>query len=207
MSNGFLSKRVKRRDQLGITSDRYEFLGLDQAEPDLGDPIVGPSSVAANPFTGDVTNLYFVASDGSGNRYWTKQTDVVSGGVVTPGSITVRDEGVVVGAVNQVTDINFVGSGVTITSPASWVGAGASSVDIEIAVTDVAADGNIGNIQFKGSDGFIQGSDDLFYNASTQRVGLGSAIPTQKLDVQGNVVVSGIVTASGIRSTPNSARK
>ena len=35
---GFLSKRVKRRDQSGITSDRYEFLGLDQAEPDLGDP-------------------------------------------------------------------------------------------------------------------------------------------------------------------------
>ena len=196
MSNGFLSKRVKKRDPLGITSDRYEFLGLDQAEPDLGDPLVGPSSVAANPFTGDITNLYFVASDGNGNRYWTKQTDVVAGGVVTPGSITVRDEGVVVGSVNQVTDINFVGSGVTITSPASWVGAGSSSVDIVIAVTDVAADGNVGNIQFKGSDGFIQGSNDLFYNASTQRVGLGSAIPTQKLDVQGNVVVSGIVTAN-----------
>ena len=201
MSNGFLSKRVKRRDQSGITSDRYEFLGLDQAEPDLGDPIIGPSSVSANPFTGNVTNLYFVASDGSGSRYWTKQTDVVAGGVVTPGSITVRDEGVVVGSVNQVTDINFVGSGVTITSPASWVGAGASSVDIEIAVTDVAADGNIGNIQFKGSDGFIQGSDDLFYNASTQRVGLGSAIPTQKLDVQGNIVVSGIITANELSAS------
>ena len=201
MSNGFLSKRVKRRDQSGITSDRYEFLGLDQAEPDLGDPIIGPSSVSANPFTGDITNLYFVASDGSGSRYWAKQTDVVVGGVVTPGSITVRDEGVVVGSVNQVTDINFVGSGVTITSPASWVGAGASSVDIEIAVTDFAADGNIGNIQFKGSDGFIQGSDDLFYNASTQRVGLGSAIPTQKLDVQGNIVVSGIITANELSAS------
>jgi len=35
---GFLSKRVKRKSQTGITSDRYEFLGLDQAEPDLGDP-------------------------------------------------------------------------------------------------------------------------------------------------------------------------
>jgi hypothetical protein len=201
MSNGFLSKRVKRRDQSGITSDRYEFLGLDQAEPDLGDPIVGPSSVVANPFTGDVTNLYFVASDGSGTRYWTKQTDVVAGGVVTPGSITVRDEGVIVGGVNQVTDINFVGSGVTITSPASWVGAGASSVDIQIAILDVAADGNIGNIQYKGSDGFIQGSDDLFYNASTQRVGLGSAIPRQKLDVQGNVIVSGIVTANELSAS------
>ena len=198
MSYGFLSNRVKRRDQSGITSDRYEFLGLDQAEPDLGDPLIGPSSVSANPFTGDVSNLYFVASDGSGNRYWTKQTDVVAGGVITPGSITVRDEGVVVGGVNQVTDINFVGSGVTITSPASWVGAGSSSVDIQIAVTDVTGDGNVGNIQYKGSSGFIQGSDDLFYDASAQRLGLGTAIPTQKLDVKGNVAVSGILTANSI---------
>lgn len=198
MSYGFLSNRVKRRDQSGITSDRYEFLGLDQAEPDLGDPLIGPSSVTANPFTGDVTNLYFVASDGSGSRYWTKQTDVVAGGVITPGSITVRDEGVVVGSVNQVTDINFVGSGVTITSPASWVGAGSSSVDIQISVTDVTGAGNAGNIQYKGSSGFLEGSNDLFYNSSTQRLGLGTAIPTQKLDVRGNVFVSGIITANSI---------
>lgn len=198
MSNGFLSKRVKKRAQSGITSDRYEFLGLDQAEPDLGDPLVGPSSIAANPFTGDVTNLYFVASDGNGKRYWTKQTDVVAGGVVTPGSITVRDEGVVVGSVNQVTDINFVGAGVTITSPASWVGAGSSSVDIQIAVTDVLAAGNVGNIQYKGSSGFIQGSNDLHYDISNQRVGIGTSLPTQKLEVIGNARISGIITANSI---------
>ncbi len=198
MSNGFLSKRVKKRAQSGITSDRYEFLGLDQAEPDLGDPLVGPSSIAANPFTGDVTNLYFVASDGNGKRYWTKQTDVVAGGVVTPGSITVRDEGVIVGSVNQVTDINFVGSGVTITSPASWVGAGSSSVDIQIAVTDVTAAGSPGNIQYKGTSGFIQGSNDLHYDISNQRVGLGTNLPTQKLEVIGNTIISGVVTANSI---------
>ena len=197
---GFLSKRVKRRDQSGITSDRYEFLGLDQAEPDLGDPIVGPSSIGVNPFTGDVTNLYFVASDGSGHRYWTKQSDILVGGTVNPGSITVRDEGVVVGSVNQVTDINFVGSGVTVTSPASWVGAGSSSVDIEIAVTDVTANGNVGNIQYKGSNGFIQGSNDLFYDAINQRIGFGSALPRQKLDVQGNVIISGILTTGDLNA-------
>ena len=40
-----VSGRVKRTPQSGITSDRYEFLGLEQAEPDLGDPLVGPSSL------------------------------------------------------------------------------------------------------------------------------------------------------------------
>ena len=43
------SGRVKKIDQSGITSDRYNFLGLEQAEPDLGDPIVGVSSVSVNP--------------------------------------------------------------------------------------------------------------------------------------------------------------
>ena len=43
------SGRVKRIPQIGITSDRYEFLGLNQAEPNLGDPTVGPSSIGANP--------------------------------------------------------------------------------------------------------------------------------------------------------------
>ena len=45
----YSSGRVKKFDQTGITSDRYEFLGLEQAEPDLGDPIVGVSSVGIKP--------------------------------------------------------------------------------------------------------------------------------------------------------------
>ena len=49
------SGRVKRFPQTGITSDRYEYLGLEQAEPDLGDPIIGVSSVATNPFPSGIT--------------------------------------------------------------------------------------------------------------------------------------------------------
>ena len=197
---GFLSKRVKKIDQSGITSDRYEFLGLDQAEPDLGDPIIGVSSVGANPFTGNVADLYFVASNGSGKRYWTKQTDVIAGGTVTPGSITVRDEGVVVGSVNQITDINFVGSGVTVKNPATWVGAGSSSVDIQIVVTDVVGAGNSGNIQFRGTNGLLQGTNDLSYNTSTQRVGIGTNLPTEKLEVIGNAKVNDL-TAQNISAS------
>ena len=134
-----VSGRVKKTPQTEITSDRYEFLGLEQAEPDLGDPIVGPSSIGVNAYTGDIAESYILISDGSesGKRYWTKQPNIIAGGIVQPGAITVRDEGDIIGSVNQITDINFIGSGVTISSPASWAGAGSSSVDIQIAVFDV----------------------------------------------------------------------
>ena len=204
MSNGFLSKRVRRKDQSGITSDRYEFLGLDQAEPDLGDPIVGPSSVGINPYTGSVSDLYVLVSDnsGSGNRYWTQQANIISGGTVTPGSITIRDEGVVIGSINQITDVNFVGSGVTVTSPASWVGAGASSVDIEIAVTDVSMpSGQTGSIGYRDSSGLLQGANEFVYNPSNQRVGVGTALPTEKLEVAGNLKVTGDITAQDISAS------
>jgi hypothetical protein len=71
------SGRVRKFDQTGITSDRYQFLGLEQAEPDLGDPIVGVSSVIANPAPpGD--QYVLAAVDGQvGKRYWLKSTNLV----------------------------------------------------------------------------------------------------------------------------------
>lgn len=192
-----VSGRVKKLPQSGITSDRYEFLGLEQAEPDLGDPIVGPSSVGANPYTGDISNAYVLISDdaGGGNRYWAQQPNLIAGGIVNPGSITVRDEGVIIGSVNQITDINFIGSGVTVLSPASWVGAGSSSVDIEISVTDVAIpSGRTGSVGYRDSNSFLQGASDFIFNPVNNNVGIGSTIPTSKLDVLGNAKISGIVT-------------
>jgi len=200
----FLSKRVKKSPQTGIRSDRYEFLGLDQAEPDLGDPLIGPSSIGANPYIGNIGDLYVVASAGSGERYWTKQTSLISGGVVTPGSITIRDEGVVIGTVNQIADINFVGSGVTVTNPASWVGAGSSSVDVSITVTDVAVSGLTGAIPYKASNGFLLGADGLYYQPGNDYVGIGTSIPTVRLDVRGDVNVSGSVTTGILTATSGS---
>ena len=198
---GFLSKRVKKRPQSGITSDRYEFLGLDQAEPDLGDPLTGVSSVGVKPYTGATADLYVVSSAGSGERYWTKQTTLISGGVVTPGSITVRNAGTIVGAANQITDVNFVGSGVTVVNPATWVGAGASSVDVQITVTDVAVTGSTGAVPYKNSSGFLQGATDFVYSPTSTNVGIGSTIPTSKLDVLGNVKISGIATIGILTAT------
>ena len=194
----FLSNRVRKKNQSGITSDRYQFLGLDQAEPDLGDPLVGPSSIGVNPYTGAIENAYILVADASssGKRYWSKQTNVIAGGVVSPGSITVRNKGEIVGAVNQITDVNFVGSGVTVINPASWVGAGSSSVDINITVTDVALpSGLTGSVAYKDVSGLLQGSSEFIFNPANSRVGIGSTLPKEKLDVNGNVVVSGTISA------------
>lgn len=196
-NNGFLSKRVKLRNPSGITSDRYEFLGLDQAEPNLGDPTVGISSVGSKPYTGDTSNLYVLVADGTGtgSRYWTNQGNIISGGVVSPGSITVRENGAILGSVNQITDLNFVGNGVSLTSPASWIGAGSSSVDIKINIGISSASGNYKNIQYKGNSGYLDGSDSFVFDPTSQRVGINSTDPTVELDVIGNANVSGIVTA------------
>ena len=43
------SGRERKFNASGLTTDRYQFLGLEQAEPDLGDPLVGVSSVGAKP--------------------------------------------------------------------------------------------------------------------------------------------------------------
>lgn len=75
------SNRVKLRSQSGITSDRYQFLGLDQAEPSLGDPVVGVSSVGANPPPGGFSGKYVLVavSGNEGKRYWSSLEDIGAG--------------------------------------------------------------------------------------------------------------------------------
>jgi hypothetical protein len=196
----FLSKRVKKRDPSGITSDRYEFLGLDQAEPDLGDPIVGPSSVGVNPLPPSVDDPYVLVTDGSGTgkRYWTQKANLIAGGVLIPGSISVQNNGVRVGSVNIIKDINFVGSGVTVDPIA--IGATVGVATVRITVTDVFAAGQLSEIQYHGANGLLQGSTGFVYNASNQRVGIGSTTPREKLDVVGNLLVSGIASV-GVLTT------
>lgn len=98
----YLSRRVVRTPQSRLTADRYQYLGLNQAEPNLGDP---PGSELP------VGTQYMLVSlaEHPGERYWV---------TIPPGQIelgiTVRDEGNIIGGnagIGSITQLNFVGPG------------------------------------------------------------------------------------------------
>ena len=190
---GFTSKRVKKKPQTGITSDRYQFLGLDQAEPDLGDPLVGPSSIGANPVPISGNQYVLVANQNQlGKRYWVPTTNLTTG--LIPGSFTVFNNSIQVGLANSFSKFNFVGTGVTV----DYVGFANSDqtgiATVRISVLDLNGPGNVNSIPYKESNGLLAGASDFVY--SNTNIGIGSTQPTVKLDVIGNAKVSGIVTAT-----------
>ena len=183
----FQSKRVKKRSLSGLSTTRYQYLSLDQAEPDLGDPLVGPSSIGAKPYPpGDA---YILASFGGGDndpsRYWVSPSSLTGLGLgLVPGALTIRDEGLLVGAANSFTVLNFVGFGVTV----DFVGA-ASTQQTGIATIRVstASSGDEGTFQMAGADGFIAAVPNFKYDSSSGNVGFGTTVISEKLHIVGNI--------------------
>ena len=181
----YLSGRVKRTPQGALTTDRYLYLGLDQAGPNLGDP---PELDAIPSGT-----KYQIVSliDRPGERFWQE----VGGGLI-PGTITVRDEGLVVPRTNanpnlgisSITDINFVGAAVTV------VGFIKPDGDAGTAVTvTISPPGDNHGIIFN-NDGEFDTSPFLTFDNSVGigSVGIGTTSPTQNLHVVGNFRLEGI---------------
>ena len=72
----YLSGRQKLRPSNKLTEDRYQYLGLDQAEPNLADPLTSPGVPGG-------TQYQLVAVAGyDGRRYW-----VPIGGSLQPGRV------------------------------------------------------------------------------------------------------------------------
>ena len=83
----YLSGRVKRTPQDRLSADRYDYLDVKQAEPNLADPATSPPVPSGAQYQ-------LVAVPGyPGKRYW-----VPVGGGLIPGAISVYDEGVLVSA-------------------------------------------------------------------------------------------------------------
>jgi hypothetical protein len=150
----YLSGRVKRDPQSALSADRYKYLDLKEAEPDLGDPLVGPSSVGAKPVP--VGLNYIIVSTGTtaGERYWIPNQQ----GVI-PGSISVFEEGALVGGLSSTTQLNFLGNAITATP-----GPGINTTPPSVNIT-VRPPGDNGSVLFKELDDFAT-SSKLVFNSS-----------------------------------------
>ena len=187
------SGRVKKLPQSGLTSDRYQFLGLNQAEPDLGDPLVGVSSIVAKPFPPG--NQYVMINIGgdTGSRYWI-DTNNLQVGTLSPGAFTIFNNDVQIGLANSFTTFNFVGTGVTVDfvgpSPEEQTGI----ATVRIAVVDVLAPGDDYQIPYNDPiTGFLRGASGFAYRPDrNEAVGIGTELTNinYKLDVIGNVGIS-----------------
>ena len=196
---GFLSKRVKKKSQTGLTTDRYEFLGLDQAEPDLGDPLVGPSSVAANPAPIGGSKYVLIAAGGNtGKRYWVDTSSLSSTGLI-PGSFTLFNNNNQVGAANSFNKFNFVGAGVTVDFVSSDPSLQTGIATVRITVTDLVGPGNVNSIPYKASNGNLAGATDFVYSSGS--IGIGTAVPTATLEVVGSMKVSETITGTASTAT------
>lgn len=192
-----ISGRVKKTPQSGITSDRYEFLGLEQAEPDLGDPLVGPSSIGVNPHPPGVQ--YVLANvNGNGKRYWIRSSELVPPGL-SPGSFTVFNDSVQVGIANSFNVFNFVGTGVTIDYVGPEFDDQTGIATVRIQVVDFPAPGDPYELIYHDPNtGFVSAATSVVFR--NNNIGIGSTIPTKKLDVLGDINVSNAVYSDDIYS-------
>ena len=106
-SQRYLSGRVKIVDNSGLHTDRHLYVHPGEVEPNLGFPGERPI-----PLSDTYYKLITVPNGTTYDRYWEEDAGLI------PGSISVFDEGFLVGTANSITRLNFVGSGITaIASP------------------------------------------------------------------------------------------
>ena len=190
------SNRVKRTPQTGITSDRYQYLGLNQAEPNLGDPRVGPSSVGVNPIKAGKFYQLAAIAEYPGERYWSTQVGIGS----TLGVISVyANNELPNSAFERIHGLNFVGTGVTIETPPLELFDGIGIATIRFTVTDILNQGPEGQVIYNGSDGRLKSAENLYYYSGN--VGVGSTLPQYKLDILGTTRLNGILNAGGSNGT------
>src|SRR5210317_1033707 len=203
----YLSGRSKLTPQTRLKEERYKYLSVADAEPNLGEPLVGPSSIGAKPVP--VGQQYIVVSvpdnpaSFPGERYW-----IPNQGGIIPGSISVYDEGLdnLVGGLSSTTQLNFIGEAITAQGYLNPDFSPAPNVDIT-----VFAPGNNTEVLFNSSNDFATDTRFTFNNgllAAGDRivvgtggtvitttgigsVGIGTTQPTQELHLVGDFRITG----------------
>jgi len=200
----FISGRYKKTPQTGLTSDRYRYLSPGDAEPDLGDPIIGPSAYDPNLVPAGNQFIIVNVEGYPGERYW-----IPNQGGIIPGSISVFEETTLVGGLSSTTQLNFEGSAIT----AIGDGTGGSNPGVAVTIT-VAPPGNNNSVLFKNNNDFAADTrftfnDGLFAagdritvgtggtvitSLDNGLVGIGTTNPTQRLHLNdGNFRISGTI--------------
>ena len=176
----YFSGRKKRTPQSGLTSDRYEYLSIEQAEPNLGDP-----PEVDNIPTGIQYQIVSVANH-PGKRYWRTLT-----GGIQPGAITVREEGTILPnaeGISSITDINFKGN--ILTAEGYLQPDGTPGIGVTITAAPI---GENHDVIFNNNGEFGAATGGLTYDNDNTRVGIASTQPDQTLDIDGSLFISGNV--------------
>ena len=176
----YLSGRVKRVPQSQLTDDRYQSLALNQTEPNLGDPSLFTQNLPIGVQQQVVSVIGY-----PGQRYW-----IPVSGSSPIGGISVYDENIIVptnAGVGSITQINFVGAAISAKGYLNLDG----SPGIGVTIT-VFSPGSQGQVIFNNNNDF-KGASSLFYDNSTNYVGIGTTIPTQELDINGDLRLRGTI--------------
>jgi hypothetical protein len=180
----YLSGRSKVTPLTGLSSDRYRYLSVSDSEPNLGDPLVGSSSVIAKPIVPGPQYIIVAVEGNPGERYW-----IPNQGGIIPGSISVFKNTTLIGGLSSTTQLILTGAAVSATGYVNPDG----SPGVGVTIT-IFSPGSQGQVIFNNNNDF-KGASSLFYDNSTNYVGVGTTTtpPTQELQVNGNLRLTGTI--------------
>ena len=201
----YLSGRVKQVPQSALSTNRYQYLGLDQAEPNFSNPsslgIADGGSSAGIP-VGTRYQLITIHGDTSGDRYW----QPVGGGLI-PGAISVYEEGSLVGSADSITQLDFIGNVVTATgtplNPRATLTFRPPGDNSSVLFKDSGDFATSSNLIFDGTSGILTATQlnvgvagtviTAISNSGVTYVGISENNPTQQLHIDGNLRLTGTV--------------
>jgi len=195
----YISGRVRRTDQDKLTDDRFKYLRLEDAEPNLGDSpdIAGTPNIPS----GQQFQLISVLNK-PGERYWSP----IQGGVI-PGSSSVFEEGVLVGTLSSITQFDFRGNATTATvgftsDPRVTITTRPPGDNERVLYKENNDFASSNKLQFKSSVGILtvsnglqitgSGSYNSFVVQTDGKVGINT-VPSQELHVNGDIRIEGTI--------------
>ena len=199
----YLSGRSKRRPQSDLAPDRYQYLSVDQAEPNFGDPSLVPQTLPVGAQYQIVSVIGY-----PGQRYW-----IPLGGGIIPGSLTVYDEGTIVpsnAGVSSITSLNIVGAAISVKGYLRGDGSPGTGVTItvfapgsnqqllfnnnnEFGTSSLLTFDNTTGILSTGNGLYVGSSGTVFAVTTNGLIGINTSSPTQKFDVNGDIRLRGTI--------------